>query len=226
MTSGTRHFACIVLLMAGLLCINTSLFSQEKDFRSWNDISIEKELTDDIDLQAEIGWRLDKNATRFDENLYELELQYKGIDDYDISTSYRFSMGNEANYTEYLHRFLVEGELEKDVEQFEFEFRTRLQTEIIPSAPLVDRFEHYVRDRITINYKIKDFPVDPYIAFEHFVPLNNATFVITDKNRYMIGADIDLDNGFDLDVSYRYQRHYDDVPEYDYILSLGLGYEL
>jgi hypothetical protein len=216
----------LILLTAALLLASGSLYSQIKDFRSWNEISFEKELTDDMDLQSEIGLRFDNNATRLDENLYEVELQYKGLKDYDISTSYRLSMGNEVNYTEYLHRWCFEGELEKDLDPFEVEFRTRFQTEYIPSAEYEDRFEHYLRDKLTLNYKINDFPVDPYIAFEHFLPLNNRAFVITDKNRYIVGTDIELDKGFELDISYRFQRSFDDIRQYDYILKLGIGYEL
>lgn len=222
----SQKVAYVVFIIAGLLLVKGSVYSQGKDFRSWNDISVETELTDDIDLQGGIGLRFDNNATRLDENLYQVELQYKGIDNYDISTLYRFSMDNEGNYFGYIHRWSIDGELEKEMGRFEFEFRTLFQTEYLPSETFEDRWQYYLRDKITINYPIKDFPADPYFAFEHYVPLNNEPFVITDKNRYTLGTDIDLDKGFELSIGYRIQRHYDDIPEYDYILKLGLGYEL
>ena len=216
----------MMVLTTGLFLLNNSVHGQDRDFRSWNDISVEKELTDDIDLQAEIGLRLDRNATSLDEHLYELELQYKGIKDYDLSAGYRFSMKKDLNYFERIHRWSIDGQLEKEAGAFDLDLRTRLQLEYFPASPLEDRYEHYLRNRITVEYKIDDWPADPYLAFEHFVPLNNKPFTITDKNRYLIGTEIDLDKGFELDISYRYQRHYDDMPEYDYILSLGLKYEL
>ncbi|MBS3775446.1 MAG: DUF2490 domain-containing protein [Bacteroidales bacterium] len=226
MTPARHPFVTFIIIVTGLMLVKGTVWGQDKDFRSWNDISIETELMDDLDIQAEIGLRFDNNATRLDENLYEVELQYKGVSDYDISTSYRFGMNNEIRYFEYYHRWTVEGELEKDIDPFEFEFRTRLQTEYYPSVSFEDRYEHYLRDRITITWKIDDFPADPSFGIEHYAPLNNKPFVFTDKNRFILGTDIDLDDGFSLDISYRFQRHYDDIPEYDYILSLGLGYEL
>lgn len=216
----------MMVLTTGLFLLNKLANGQDRDFRSWNDISVEKELTDDIDLQAEIGLRLDRNATSLDEHLYELELQYKGIKDYDLSAGYRFSMKRDLNDFERIHRWSIDGQLEKEAGAFDLDLRTRLQMEYFPVSPFGDRYEHYLRNKITVEYKIDDWPADPYLAFEHFVPLNNMPFTITDKNRYMIGTEIDLDKGFELDISYRYQRHYDDTPEYDYILSLGLKYEL
>ena len=215
-----------MILAAGLLLLNESAHGQGKDFRSWNDISVEAELTDDIDLQAGIGLRLDKNATSLDENLYELELQYKGIKDYDLSAGYRFSMKRDLNYFERIHRWTIDGQLEKEAGRFDLDFRTRLQMEYFPFSSFEDSYEYYLRDKITVTYNINDWPADPYLAFEHYAPLNNKPFAITDKNRYIIGTEIDLDKGFELEVSYRYQRHYDDLPEYDYILTLGLKYEL
>lgn len=218
----------VLLLLPVCVAFSNKAAAQRKDFRSWNDLSVEAALTDDLDIQAEVGLRLDKNASRWDENLYELELQYKGLDDYDISTGYRFSIGNEDHYAQYLHRWTLEGELEKDIDDWdlELELRTRLQTEFIPSEFDEDRIEHYLRDRLTISWKTDDFPVNPYLGFEHFVPLRKNRLVITDKNRYLAGADIDLDAGFELDISYRIQRHFDDIREIDYILSVSLSYEL
>ena len=226
MTPARHLFLPFIIIVTGMLLVRGQVCGQDNDFRSWNDISVEAELMDDLDIQAEIGLRFDNNATRLEENLYEVELQYKGIDDYDISTSYRFGMTNEISYFDSYHRWTIEGQLEKDIDPFEFDFRTRLQTEYYPSVSFEDRHEHYLRNRITITWKINDFPADPSFGIEHFAPLNNKPFVFTDKNRYLLGTDIDLDDGFSLDISYRFQRHYDDIPEYDYILSLGLGYEL
>ena len=216
----------ILILAAGLLLLNETAHGQGRDFRSWNDISVETELTDDIDLQAEIGLRLDKNATSLDEHLYEFELQYKGIKDYDLSAGYRFSMKRDLNYFERIHRWTIDGQLEKEAGRFDLDFRTRLQMEYFPFDSFEDRYEYYLRDKITVTYNINDWPADPYLAYEHYAPLNNKPFAITDKNRYIIGTEINLDHGFEVDVSYRYQRHYDDIPAYDYILSLGLKYEL
>lgn len=226
MVSGSNIGVYVFLLTAGLYLTNSPACAQDNDFRSWNDISFEAELTDDIDLQGEIELRLDHNATRMDKHHYEIELQYKGIKDYDISTGYRFSLENETNFFEPVHRWSVDGQLEKEIKPFDIDFRTLIQLDNFPSASYVDKFEYYLRDKITLTYNIKDFPAEPYFAFEHFVPLNNKPFVITDKNRYTIGADIGLGNGFELDISYRFQRHYDDVPHRDYILATGLKYEL
>src|SRR6056297_1510385 len=101
----SQNIVRTIFLFSGLMLVGGIVFSQNGDFRSWNDISIEAELMDDLDIQAEIGLRFDNNATRFEENLYEVELQYKGIDDYDISTSYRFGITNEINYFEAYHRW-------------------------------------------------------------------------------------------------------------------------
>ena len=222
----STRWAYISVLAAGLLLLNAFAHGQDRDFRSWNEISVEAELTDDIDLQAEIGLRFDKNATSLDENLYELELQYKGIKDYDLSTSYRFSLVREMNHLQSRHRWTLDGQLEKETGRFNLDFRTRLQLEYIPFTAFEDRYEYYLRDKITVAYNINDWPADPYLAFEHFVPLNNKPFAITNKNRYMIGTEIDLDKGFELDISFRYQRSYDNNPEYDYIIKTGLKYEL
>ena len=226
MTPARYPFVIFMIFITGLMFVKGTVWGQDKDFRSWNDISIETELMDDLDIQAEVELRFDNNATRLEENLYEVELQYEGVDDYDLSTSYRFGMERDNGYFENYHRWTVEGELEKDIDPFEFEFRTRLQTEYYPTVSFEDRHEHYLRNRITITWNIKDFQLDPTFGVEHYAPLNNKPFVFTDKNRYILETDIDLAEGFSLDISYRFQRHYNDIPKYDYILSLGFGYEL
>ncbi|HKL39018.1 MAG TPA: DUF2490 domain-containing protein, partial [Bacteroidales bacterium] len=148
--------AFIIALAAWLLLLNESAHGQVRDFRSWNDISLETELTDDIDLQAEVGLRLDKNATSLDENLYGIELQYKGIKDYDISASYRFSLARESNHFQRFHRWTIDGQLEKEAGRFDLDLRTRLQMEYIPLTSFDDRYEYYLRDRITVAYNIND----------------------------------------------------------------------
>ncbi|MEF8845018.1 MAG: hypothetical protein V5A59_06040, partial [Bacteroidales bacterium] len=105
MTPARHPFVTFIIIVTGLMLVKGTVWGQDKDFRSWNDISIETELMDDLDIQAEVELRFDNNATRLEENLYEVELQYKGIDDYDLSTSYRFGMERDNSYFENYHRW-------------------------------------------------------------------------------------------------------------------------
>ena len=215
------HTCCIVFL-----CI-FSAYSQKKDFQTRNSFAIDKEITDDFDLQGEYEVRLDKNSTHFDEHLIELEGQYDGFDWFDIDLGYRFTMNNELHFTEKLHRMNLDmaKEIEIDVIDTDIDYRVRFTSEYTTSEThSYENPETYFRNKITATYRINDWEPDPYFAFEYYIPLYQKPFPVVDQDRYEVGTEFELIDDLDMEISYRFQRGFDDIPEYDYILTFGLTY--
>jgi hypothetical protein len=71
-----RSGGAALLMLLFLLPAGDGLYGQRRDFQSWFEVEVEKDLKNGIDLSAEIEQRFESNSTRYDRSLLTLAAGY------------------------------------------------------------------------------------------------------------------------------------------------------
>jgi hypothetical protein len=72
------------------------------------------------------------------------------------------------------------------------------------------------------EYKIPDFPVNPYLSFETFSPVFRNEGRLIDKSRSTMGLEYKITKKHLIDIDYVYQR--DTYPHLSILHIISLGY--
>lgn len=154
----------------------------------------------------------------------------------DNNEKYNDSMSKKAEYWGPRHRFNVSLTGSWRVGNFDLSLRERWQYTYRPEMT-VDRIrmsdgavleddktysgkgKNVLRSRASVEYKIQDFPITPFVSVEAF----NAWKL--EKIRYTAGGEYKINKKNTVELYYRYQHVNDDSEEEPNRHVIGLGYK-
>ena len=209
------------------LSLTSISFSQDDDFGIWYGISVEHKLIKNLEFDLSGNVRTYQNASKIEEAFLEAGLTYKFIRNLSLGGSYRFTEFRDDNASYHpRHKWFVDLKGNLPLGHFDISARVRLQ----------ERYKTYFQDendkipRTHIRYKIKilynipSFPVNPFISAELFCPVSSEKKRSVDKNRFMAGAEYNINKKNSVEAEYIFQRDY--LPHLSDINVISLGYNL
>ncbi|MBI9067105.1 MAG: DUF2490 domain-containing protein [Salinivirgaceae bacterium] len=207
---------CKLILLISFLCVYSVLNAQQKDFQSWNSVSIKTSLTNKISISGSQEIRLKNNASNLADYLTELGAEFLINKNIEIGGSYRLTFNKnlkDGNSLE--HRYCFDVGLKYLISRFEVSVRERYQTQYSNLAQ--DDFPfyqfHHLRHKAVLAYDIPKSQLEPFAEIEFYQGLNNPISNGIEKNRYTLGLKSKITNYLSAEIYCRYQTKNNNISK-------------
>jgi len=219
-------FFCVTSLF-----INLSFNAQQtSDFETWSSIGIQKKLLDkSLTLSISEEFRFEDNSSKIDQFFTEFGIKYKFLDHWSIGIGHRVIRENEGDDpNSKQNRWNTDLGFKHDIERFSIGYRLRYQSK---SYSGISKEEGDIpiqkfRTRLKVNYNIKNWKWDPYMATELFwtketIQVSNYIFEINEndmeisglqKIRLTIGTSKKFKKIGQLNLFYRFEHEFNKYP--------------
>jgi hypothetical protein len=206
MMMNKRSFILFVLTFFSI-----SVFSQDKDFGIWFGVNIKHEIVKNLDLEASAVVRTFENAGKIEQKFLEGGVEYKFNDYLSAAGSYRLTSNIEDDSKYHLQHKLfldLKGTIKITVISLtgRLRFQTRFKTYFEDEDDKIP--DYTARIRLKATYKTQDFPVNPYIYAESFLPLFVDKDRVIGKNRFAAGMEFSIGKRHSVEAEYIFQRDY------------------
>jgi len=221
----TIRRAVVVSLFSFLTAV---IYSQDKDFGIWYNISVEHEFTKKLEVELLTTVRTFENASKIEEGFIEGEIAYKFTKFLSAAASYRITENIEDDDAYYLrHKWFVG--LKSDIDIWDMEISGRIRYQ--------ERYKTYFEDeedkipdshfrfKIKSTYKTPSFPLNPFLEAEIFFPVFKESDFVIDKKRFSAGAEYKISKKHAVEVEYLFQRDYHPDLRDDHIISLNYKFK-
>ncbi len=203
-------FLRIVFFFSVFSLISTSLFSQENnDLASWTSLKLGYEVDDNWDLGLEGQLRLKSNISTVDEYFTEFSVRRKLFKGFRLGVGLRYIRENDdrgrvQGYEDHF-RFHIDADFKHKLGNIRLGYRLRYQNK--RELGLSEDQENFAVSRLRfktgLEYKIKNWPLDPELAAELFSRFEKREDTELDKYRITIGTSYSFKKAGDLGVYYR-----------------------
>ena len=202
----------------------------ERDLELWTSIALETRPFSLTDRPGEFGFRKKFRTAlemgyRSNENMGNCKAVYANLAlKYRLTKWLRLGMEHRYNirdrYSSNSYRLDGSATFQGEVKRFEGAYRTTFQHEFIAPYRLRDVW----RNRFSITWRTKKFPLDPSVSLETFTGLWYKGNYFAGV-RYDIGAQWDMGKDHTLDIVLRHDREIGvKAPLYRTIISLAYEY--
>lgn len=205
----------------------------ERDLASWNSLELGYELDKNWDLGLEGQFRFKENFQAVDEYFGEFTINRKLIKGFDVRLGLRFIRrnDNQGRVQGYENRFRYhfDGRYKHKLGAFRLNYRLRYQNRNDLGISIDEGDFHVKRLRLKtgLEYKIKDWKLDPKLAFELFSRFQEGRDSEIDKFRLTVGTEYGLNKAGALEAFWRLERSIGrDIPDYLYIIGLSYKYNI
>jgi len=176
-----RYFSIYIFLL-----LFSSVYAQEIDFGIWYGANLKHEITKNLDIEASGMLRTFENASKTEQWFLEVGPGYKLNDYISFAGSYRFTMKLDDDlqlHPQHKIFFDVKGTVRLSDLSFvtRLRYQARYRTYIGNSDDKIP--DQTLRIRFKGTYKVPSFPLNPYLYFESFIPLNKEPERFVGKNK-------------------------------------------
>ena len=208
---------------------------QTSDFETWNALGIQKKLFDNnLTLSLSEELRLKDNSTKMDQFFTEFGIKYKFLEHWTIGAGYRIIRENEGDNepNSKKNRWNTDLGFKHKIDRFTLGYRLRYQSksESAISKDDGDIPIQKLRTRLKVNYNIKNWKWDPYVAAELFwtkqtINVDNYIPSIDEEDieiagmqkiRLTVGTSKKIKKIGQLNLFYRFEHEFNKYP-YSYI---------
>jgi predicted porin len=194
-----------------LLVLTQFLFSQSNDFGIWYGVnaeySIKKKL--EIDLSTEV--RTFSNASKIEEAFLETGITYSFNKYISVTGGYRITENLEGDSRFHIrHKWFADIKGKNEIGNFSFSgrFRFQRQDKTYFEDANDEIADYHGRIKFKVIYKTPSFPINPFISFETFFRMFEATDKRFDKNRFMAGLEYKIDKKQSFEAAYMFERDF------------------
>ncbi len=228
MTIKPGKYALIFLLF--LLLIPGELPGQQKDFQSWWEFSIDKELSNRFDLSGEIEQRFKNNSLQYDRSLVTVAGEY-GINDYlDVAAGFRAILdSNREMELNAKYRLHMDATGRYSISEFDLSLRVRFQYGFEDLLdPLFFDVNNFVnRSRLKVAHHIFGTRLGWFGTVESWHLLNDQPYRLLYKMRYSAGVKYALNFKSQISIRYILEDELNVVnPLQSHILVFGFSHNL
>lgn len=185
----------IFMLLAGVFLIN-SLQAQTavavRDFELWSGVGVKKKLAKGVSATFDFESRFRQNSSEVDQVFGDLGLKFKLHKRFALGMGYRYirSQDDELRF-ETRHRWNLDAmynvKLFDDL-RLEYRFRFTHRDDAGVSPEEGDYPVKYIRNRVSLDYNIKDWKLDPVFSVELFRRYEQYTIPEFDKLRFTLST--------------------------------------
>jgi MFS superfamily sulfate permease-like transporter len=221
----TIRRAIVVSLFSFLTAV---IYSQDKDFGLWYNISIEHEFTKKLEVDLLTTIRTFDNASKIEEGFIEGEIAYKFTKFLSAAASYRITENIEDDDAYHLrHKWFVG--LKGNLEIWDLDFSARVRYQERYKTYFEDKEDKipdsHFRFKVKSTYKTPSFPLNPFIGAEIFCPVFKESDVVIDKKRFSAGVEYKISKKHSVELEYLFQRDYKPDLRDDHIISLNYKFK-
>jgi hypothetical protein len=203
-------------------------FSQYNDAQLWENIYLEKDITQRLTVHVNEEGRITENMTRPSYIYTDWGITYKVNKHLHFTVAYVPILKKQINdFISFRHQLYCAFTLKKKIERFVFYDRQMFQIQYndINRTPNWDIPTYYLRNKVTIKYITKRRHYVPYIAEEYYFHWNNSTRNGTqsDRMRFYVGSFYKKDRVNEFELYYLIEPHYHITPPFTNWI-IGFGY--
>jgi len=213
-----RVIFCIVFI------IPTSLIAQfgNQDFGTWGGVSVNKEVVDGLNVDADFQVRTDDNSTRVNQCFLDLGAKYKVNKYFRTGISWRPRMKNNWSGYKLENRLYLDLTGKLKLNDISLYLRSRIQTTSNRNA------ENPNYERIRFKAKIKlDKGLKAFVQDEFFFHLNGTGTSNYKKNRFGLGFEYEISDYLQMSLKYlRITEVNQAYPLRMNVIALGFSYSI
>ncbi|MGB1120527.1 MAG: DUF2490 domain-containing protein [Saprospiraceae bacterium] len=230
-----KWLLCSTLLLAAI-CTNGQTIEEDfTDVELWTAVGFKYDFHKRFSFELEEQFRLKDNLSTFSQLFTEGTLTYDpGKVDFlkplELSLSGRHITRNDTKGKqqgiEYFFRYNLDADYELDFNRFSVGYRFRFQSrnqlgisELEGDIPIND-----IRHKVSLEYNIKDWKIDPKLSFELFSRNDDQTTYEIARYRVRLGSDYSFVKRQDLSFFVMYEKELNQV-EPETLYGIGLKYE-
>ena len=193
-----------------------------QDFGTWGGVSVNKEVANDLNIDADIQVRTDDNSTRLNQFFLDLGAKYKVNKYFRTGISWRSKMKNNWSGYDSQNRLYFDLTGKLKLNAINFYIRSRTQTTSIRNA------ENPTYERIRFKVKIKmEKGLKAFLQDEFFFHLNGTGTSNYKKNRFGLGFEYTISDYLKMNLKYLRITEVNQVyPLRMNVIALGLSYSL
>ncbi|MBI3502732.1 MAG: DUF2490 domain-containing protein [Bacteroidetes bacterium] len=221
-----KNYLLILFLLVSGIC-----FSQFDDAQLWENIYLEKNITQRWVIHMNEEGRITENITRPSYIYTDWGITYKACKHLHFTLAYvPIAKKQIDDYVSFRHQFYFDFTLKKKIHRFTFYDRQMFQNQYndILRSPNWNIPSYYLRNKVTIKYNTKkDFI--PYVAEEIYFQWNNSqpNGKETDRMRYYAGVFYEKDLINEFELYYLVEPHYHiSQPFTNWIIGIGYARKL
>jgi len=219
----------LYLLILLLLVSTVKSVGQQKDFQSWYELELNKDLKSGIDLSLEAEQRFENNSMQYDRSVLTLTADYDLLDFLNAELGVRglVRMDRERRLTP-RYRLHADATLEQSLAEFDFSLRSRLQYGFDELGLARDAVYSKLvnRNKLQVQYDIfgTRFAVTAYVESYH--RLNSTAIRSFYRMRYSAGIQYTLGFRSALNLKYILEDEFNVTdPLQAHILVAGFSYD-
>jgi hypothetical protein len=175
-----------------------TVWSQERDVQFWLTANIRKDLGKNFRLYYEQSYRTYENLTKTKTFTFEAGGYYKPWKFLWLGTYYRHYNDFRDNRKSNLTGIVL---LKEKVKRFDLKSKTRY---IYIFGHEVNT-EHFLKERISAEYNIKNCKINPFVSSEINIHLQSQK-TEPEEIRFYVGADYNIARHHNIEVYYRYSQ--------------------
>jgi hypothetical protein len=188
------RFIFIVFLLA---LLHIPGFGQDHDVELWFAGQLRKDLGKRFRLYYEQGYRRDEFLVHTKTLYFESGGYFKPVKFLWLGSYYRYS----TDFKDFRkNRLSGELLLRGDIDRFNIKLRSQYNSEFAKE----EKTDHYIREKISLDYNIRKCKLDPFIASEAIFHLQTNKSE-NEQIRFDIGVEWKLAKRHAIDFSYRYR---------------------
>ncbi|MDC0339133.1 DUF2490 domain-containing protein [Flavobacteriales bacterium] len=212
------------LTLCILIFVPTVFFAQfgNQDFGTWGGLSVNKEVADDLKIDADFQVRTDDNSTRLNQFFFDLGAKYKVNKYLRTGISWRSKMKNNWSGYELENRLYFDLTGKLKLNDISLYLRSRTQTTSNRN------FENPAYQRIRFKFKAKlDKGLKAFLQDEFFFHLNGTGTCNYKKNRFGLGFEYEISDYLQMSLKYlRITEVNQAYPLRMNVIALGLSYSI
>ena len=173
------------------------------DAKLWTGISVSKTYNDfEFSFSEEL--RMDENFTHVDKLFSEIGADYKITKQLHVAINYRFNRDNDYESGNYdlKNRFDIGFSYKQKYENFQFSFRTKIQTQPSPSDASNPT---YSRNKFSIKYDL-DSPFTPFLSYEFYYQFNDERVI--NRSRISLGTKYKINDNNAVKLFYIFENRF------------------
>lgn len=219
-----------VIVMVMLLMIFPKAEGQEQDFRTWWEVDLSKDITNDLQASLDFSQRFRANSLQYDRSLLTASLQYELFKNFDIDGGYRFYLLQD-NQFQMVTKYRIHGDISYSVgiEEFKIQLRERVQYGFEDFQTINELTSNKTtnRNKVTLEYDLFGSPLTFFGVYEIFTDISNFSAIEISDHRLKLGIEYALTFKSQLKLSYIFDKEVNKSnPLTAHVIVVGFGYDL
>jgi hypothetical protein len=182
---------CVVKAQSGELV-------EVRDFETWNSVGIEYKLNKKWDFGLQQQLRLENNSSELKNYFTQMEAQYELFKNFKLGLGLRYINVNDNKGAiqgmEQYFRYQLDASFGHKLKRFKLNYRLRYQNkrELFLESYEVPNLNQAWRFRLKLDYNIRSWKIDPYLAGELFNTYQDGQNNGLTDYRLILGANYNL----------------------------------